>query len=117
MTLPHGSLCISRPQGLWAYEVLSWPHTLSSSKGYSAALSLQGAQLAMVTISHLHPAKLKTEEKRLWMTPTRVDAWNQAILASTFTDTGTLIDLHHLTKGAGLCLSAPSLGPSSFCIF
>ena len=59
-------------------------------------------------MSHLHPAKLKTEEKRLWMTPERVDAWNQAIWASAFTEMGTLIDLHHTTKGE----MPPSLPPS-----
>ena len=63
---------------------------------------LQGAWLAMVTMSHLHPAKLKTVEKRAWMTPARVDAWNRALQASSFLETGTLIDLHHLTKGGDL---------------
>ena len=57
----------------------------------------------MVSISHLHPSKLKTEEKRRMMTPRRVDVWNQALQGASLPSALRLVDLHHITKGAAAC--------------
>ena len=71
---------------------------------------LQAASLAIASISHLHPSKLKTEEKRRMMTPQRVNLWNQALQDAGLSTTLSLIDLHHVTQGECLPAAADTTG-------
>ena len=67
----------------------------------------QAPTITLMSISEVYPPKLKTEEKRTWLTPLRVDLYNKGIAqGGVLVPTGPfqLLDIHHLTQSVALCL-------------
>lgn len=63
---------------------------------------LQAPPINLFSISEVYPPKLKTEEKRVHLTPANVDAYNLAMAKSgVFSPSGPfhLVDIHSLTRG------------------
>ena len=90
---------------------LSWPHRSQAVVVYaqerrvsaqSLWVVLQAPPVSIFSISEVFPPKLKTEEKRVHLTPANVDAYNHAMAKSgVLSPSGPfhLVDIHSLTRG------------------
>lgn len=88
-----------------------WPHRSQAVVVYaqerrvsaqSLCVVLQAPPVSFFSISEVYPPKLKTEEKRVHLTPANVDAYNLAMAKSgVLSPSGPfhLVDIHSLTRG------------------